>query len=133
MNTDERPFGHLTEAIIGCSFMVHNTLGHGFLEKVYENSLAHELRKLGLRVEQQQRLTVRYDGVVVGEYIADLVVEGSVVVEIKAGRGIDDLHLAQGGNYLTATTMPVGLVINFGQKVTVRRVVGPALRRSSSV
>jgi GxxExxY protein len=69
--------------------------------------------------------------VVVGDYIADLVVEGLVIVEVKAGKGIDDLHLAQVGNYLTATKMPVGLVINFGQKVGVRRVAEPALENPS--
>lgn len=131
MNTDDRRFDAITEAIIGCSFVVHNALGYGFLEKVYENALAHELRKRGFAVELQKRLCVRYDGVVVGDYIADLVVDGYVIVEIKAGRGIDDIHLAQVCNYLTATRMPVGLVINFGQKVTVRRVAGPALRDPS--
>jgi GxxExxY protein len=108
-----------------------NALGHGFLEKVYENALAHELRKWGLKVEQQVRLTVYYDGVVVGEYVVDPVVEGIVIVEIKAGRGIDELHSAQTGNDLAATRKPVGLVINFGQKVTVRRVAGPALQNPS--
>jgi GxxExxY protein len=131
MRTDEKRFDWITEKIIGCAFLVANALGYGFLEKVYENALAHELRKIGLRVEQQVRLTVRYDGVVVGEYVADLVVEGVVIVEIKADKGIEDLHMAQTGNYLAATQMPVGLVINFGQKVTVRRVAGPALMNPS--
>lgn len=131
MDTDERRFDRLTETIIGASFVVHNALGYGFLEKVYENALAHELRKLGLRVDQQLRLSVTYDGVVVGDYVADLIVEGNVIVEIKAGRGIEDIHLAQLGNYLTATRKPVGLLLNFGQKVTMRRVAGPSLRLPS--
>ena len=78
----------LTERIIGCAFKVANTLGHGFLEKVYENALAHELRKAGLEVVQQQGLEVHYDGVLVGEFQVDLLVEGRVLVELKAVAGI---------------------------------------------
>lgn len=128
MGTDEKRYDHLTEAIIGAAFDVHNEMGWGYLEKVYENALVHALRKRGLNVDQQVRLTVRYDGVIVGEYVTDVVVENVVLVEIKAGRGIDDIHLAQLGNYLKTTGLPVGLLLNFGQKVAVRRVVGPAFR-----
>ena len=131
IGTDDRRFDWITEKIIGCAFLVANTLGYGFLEKVYENALAHELRKLGFRVEQQIRLAVEYDGVVVGDYVADLVVEGVIIVEVKAGKGIDDVHLAQVGNYLATTKLPVGLVISFGQKVAIRRVAGPALKNPS--
>jgi GxxExxY protein len=90
----------ITEAIIGCAYKVANTLSHGFLEKVYENALAHELRKAGVVVAQQEPLAVRYDGVVVGEFAADLLVNGSVIVELKAVRALDDVHLAQCLNYL---------------------------------
>src|SRR3954453_17236190 len=84
MNTDKVASNLLSEKIIGCAFVVSNTLGVGFLEKVYENALAHELRKAGLLVEQQHAITVHYDGVVIGSYTADLLVEKVVLVELKA-------------------------------------------------
>jgi GxxExxY protein len=103
---------------------VANALGPGFLEKVYENALAHELRCAGLAVEQQKSLKVYYRDIVVGEYMADLLVEGLVVVELKAVRAFDDIHLAQCLNYLKATGLKVGLLINFGtRKVQIKRVV----------
>ena len=79
----------LTERIIGCAYTVANTLGNGFLERVYENALAHELKKQYLQVEQQKAIPVYYDQIVVGEYVADLLVEGSVLVELKAAKDID--------------------------------------------
>ncbi len=101
-----------------------NGLGAGFLEKVYENALAHELRKTGLRVEQQHGITVHYDGVVVGEYAADLLVEDAVLVELKAVKGLDAVHMAQCMNYLKATGHTLCLLINFGtSRVEVKRVV----------
>ncbi len=113
----------LTEKIIGCAFEVSNTLGAGFLEKVYENSLAHELRKSGLDVRQQQPIDVAYDGVVVGEFIADLVVDDSVIIELKAVKNLDNAHLAQCLNYLKATGLPLCLLLNFGKpRVEVKRV-----------
>ncbi|MFG0243678.1 MAG: GxxExxY protein [Phycisphaerales bacterium JB054] len=112
----------LTEGVIGAAYAVHNALGFGFLEKVYENSLAHELRKRGFVVEQQVGCPVRYDGRVVGEYVSDLVVEGRVLVELKAIRELDDAHLAQCLNYLAATGLPLCLLINFGRRVTVKRI-----------
>ena len=114
----------LSERIIGCAYAVSNALGAGFLEKVYENALAHELRKAGLRVEQQRPLRVQYDGVVVGEYAADLLVEDCILVELKAVRALDDVHLAQCLNYLKATGLSLCLLINFGKpRADVRRVV----------
>jgi GxxExxY protein len=114
----------LTERVIGCAYAVSNGLGSGFLEKVYENALAHELRKGGLRVAQQHGVSVRYDGVVVGEYAADLLVEDLLLVEVKAVKALDDVHLAQCMNYLKATGMKLCLLVNFGQpKAEVRRVV----------
>ena len=100
-----------------------NTLGAGFLERVYENALAHELRKAGSVVEQQKGIVVRYDGIVVGEYVADLVLDQKVIVEVKTAKALDNSHVAQCLNYLRATGMKVSLLINFGQpKVEVKRV-----------
>src|SRR5258708_6516386 len=121
MDTDENRFDGITARIIAAAFKVHNELG-GFFEKVYENALAHQLRKDGLLVQQQVRYVIRYDGVVVGEYIADLVVEGTVLVETKAVKAIDDAHVAQAINFVTASDLPVGLVLNFGQRVDIRRI-----------
>lgn len=117
-------YEELTEKIIGCCYKVHNTLGFGFLEKVYENALKVELENNGLLVEQQKPIKVYYNGLIVGDYIADLLVDNKVLLEIKAGRGIDKAHEAQLLNYLRATNIYVGLVVNFGPKVSiVRRVL----------
>ena len=104
----------ITEIVIGCAFRVHNTLGAGFLEKVYENALAHEVRKAGLVVVQQAEINVYYDRVKVGLYAADLLVESTVLVELKAVRAPDDIHLAQCLNYLRATGLEVCLLLNIG-------------------
>jgi GxxExxY protein len=125
MDTDEDKLNQLTERVIGCAFNVSNGLGCGFLEKVYENALAHELRKAGLHVEQQYPITVHYDGVVVGEYFADLIVEGVVIIELKACRDLDEIHSAQCLNYLLATGLPVCLLLNFGNsKLQIKRLRG---------
>lgn len=114
----------ITEKIIGCAYTVSNKLGAGFLEKVYENALAHESRKVNLHVSQQHGIVVKYDGIVVGEYAADLLVEDKVIVELKAVKNLDDIHLAQCLNYLKATGLHVCLLINFGKsKVEVKRIV----------
>ena len=125
MDADARRSSDLiTERVIGCAYAVGNGLGAGFLEKVYENALAHELRKVGLRVEQQRNMQVHYDGVLVGEYIADLLVENTVVVELKAVRAFEDVHVAQCLNYLKAIGLQVCLLINFGNpRVEVKRIV----------
>ena len=126
MNADERrlELNRVTEQVIGCAFKVGNTLGVGFLEQVYENALVHELRKTGLLVEQQKMLEVWYDGVVVGNYRADLLVENAVIVELKAVTALDSRHFAQCMNYLKATGLSLCLLINFGNpKVEVKRVV----------
>ncbi len=104
----------LTEKIIGCAFKVSNTLGSGFLEKVYENALALEMRKSGLGCEQQRPIPVKYEGTVVGDYYVDILVESEVILEIKATKSIDDSHKAQLINYLKATGIHRGLIINFG-------------------
>ncbi|HUI25001.1 MAG TPA: GxxExxY protein [Candidatus Kryptonia bacterium] len=104
----------ITERIIGSAITVSNTVGVEFLEKVYENALAHELRKSGLGVVQQQSLQVLYDDVGGGEYTPDLLIEGAVIVELKAAKGIDTVHEAQLLNYLKASGVKVGLILNFG-------------------
>ena len=94
MNTDEHRLNEITEIIIKCVYRVANTLGNGFLEKVYENALAHDLRKTGFLVEQQKGIQVRYDGVVVGDYMADILVQNTVLVELKAVKTLDNIHVA---------------------------------------
>jgi len=111
----------LTETIIGCAFKVHNTLGVGFLEKAYENSLCIELVRQNLDVKQQEPIKVYYEGHVVGEYYADLWVENRVIVEVKAVRTLSKQHEVQLVNYLTATGVDTGLLINFGPSVEVKR------------
>ena len=114
----------ITESIIGCAYTVANTLGHGFLEKIYENALNHELSKNGLRVKHQYPIKVMYDGVVVGDYVVDLLVNDQILLEIKAVNKIQDAHLAQCLNYLKATGYKICLLINFGKpRVEVKRVV----------
>jgi len=119
----EYPNAALTEAIIGAAYQVHRRLGSGFLEKVYENALAVELRRLGLGVGQQVPISVIYEGVSVGEYFADLIVDGQVIVEIKVVNELSVIHHIQLVNYLKATGIEVGLLINFGQSVQVVRKV----------
>ncbi|MCC6328389.1 MAG: GxxExxY protein [Acidobacteria bacterium] len=117
------PPSEVTEKIIGCAFKVSNTLGCGFLEKVYENALAYELRKLDFHVAQQQRVDVFYDDVRVGYYDADIVVEGCVIIEVKAVRSLDEAHKAQCLNYLKATGIRLGLLLNFGSpRVEIKRL-----------
>lgn len=106
----------LTEQIIKDFYTVYRALGYGFLEKVYENSLAIELRKMKLEVVQQGEIKVYYAGVVVGEYYADLLVADAVIVEIKAVRTLLAEHEAQLLNYLKATPYEVGRLLNFGPK-----------------
>jgi GxxExxY protein len=113
----------ITEKIIGCAFTVGNKLGCGFLEKVYENALVYELRKSGLRVKQPFEINIYYDGIIVGEYAADLLVEGCVLVELKALRTMGDKEIAQCLNYLKATKLTLCLLINFGNpRVEVKRI-----------
>ena len=99
-------------------------MGNGFLEKVYENALAHELRKSGFAVKQQKSIKVYYDGIVVGDYIADLLVQDAVLVELKAIKILDGIHVAQCLNYLRATGLKVCILLNFGTpKVQIQRLV----------
>ena len=117
---------NITEKIIGCAYRVSNSLGIGFVEKVYENALVHEIQKSGLTVAQQVPIKVLYDEIVVGDFFADLLVEEQVLVELKAVSMLKDEHVAQSLNYLRATGFEICLLINFGtSKVQLQR-----LRRS---
>jgi GxxExxY protein len=103
---------------------VSNVLGPGFVEKVYENALGVELTQAGLRVTQQRRIEVRYRESLVGDFVADLLVEECVIVEIKAVKAFEDIHTAQCVNYLKATGLQVCLLVNFGSpKAVVKRIV----------
>ena len=126
MNADERrlDIDQLTRTIIGAVYRVSNTLGIGFLEKVYENALAIELRNSGLAVEQQFPLRVFYCGIPVGEFSTDLLIEGCVVVELKAARTLEEVHSAQCMNYLRAAGLNVCLLVNFGSpRAQIKRIV----------
>ena len=112
---------NFTQKIIGCAYKVHNALGPGFLEKVYENALRIELGKLGLNIKQQEPIDVTYEGQLVGEYYADLWVDGRVVIELKAIQTLTQRHEVQLVNYLTATGIDNGLLLNFGPSVQVKR------------
>jgi len=112
----------LTERIIGCAFRVSNALGCGFLEKVYENALVHELGTNGLKAEPQPPINVYYDGVLVGEFFADIVVEDTVLLELKATADHHNVFTAQCLNYLKATGKPLCLLLNFGKpRLVVKR------------
>ncbi len=106
----------ITGEILKAFYKVYNELGYGFLEKVYENAMAFELQANGLFVQQQLPINVFYNGKIAGEYFADLIVENKVIIEIKTASTIDKAHEAQLLNYLKATEIEVGLVLNFGQK-----------------
>ena len=123
MVKDKVYYDSLTEQIISCAYTVGNKLGYGFLEKVYENALAIELKSSGLYIETQKPIKVHYEGQVVGEYFADVIVDDDVILELKAVKKIQDVHFAQCQNYLKATGKKLGLLINFGGvRVNVRRV-----------
>ena len=107
-------YSDITQKIIGCAMTVHRTLGPGFLESVYQNALAHELRKSGLSVECEMKIQVRYDGVAIGDFSADMFVDHCVLVENKAVQTLAPAHEVQLVNYLTATGIEIGLLLNFG-------------------
>ena len=118
---EEAQLNALTEKIIACVYRVADKLKYGYLEKVYENALRVELERNDFRVEQQKRLEVWYDGVLVGDYCADLVVNGIVLLEIKTCKTLDEAHKAQCLNYLQTTRLPCCLLINFGPSVQLKR------------
>ena len=113
-----------TEIIIQCFYRVYNSLGYGFLEKVYENAMIIELRKNKLSCQQQKRVHVLYEGIEVGIYFADILVDNEVIIEIKAGKGtIIPQHEYQLMNYLKATQYEVGLLFHFGEKPSFKRKI----------
>jgi GxxExxY protein len=115
---------NITKTVIGCAYTVSNSLGCGFLEKVYENALVRELVKQGLKVKQQQIVKIWYNGVEVGDYIADLIVEDNVLIEVKAVEHLGNTQTAQCLNYLKATGIRVGLLMNFETpRVEIKRLV----------
>ena len=115
---------HTTERIIACIYRVSNGLGSGFVEKVYENALALELSRDGLDFQQQYPIRVLYMDQSVGDFVADFLVENSIVVELKAVKALDDIHAAQCLNYLKATKFKICLLVNFGRpRVELRRIV----------
>lgn len=111
----------LTERVIEAFYRVYNVLGYGFLEKVYENALLIELQKMGIQAAAQSPVQVFYDGKVVGEYFSDLLIQDCIIVEIKAAKSVAVEHEAQLLNYLKATKIEVGLLVNFGPKPEIRR------------
>jgi GxxExxY protein len=121
-----KPMEHedITRKVIGCAYRVYNAMGFGFLESVYEKCLLIELKKAGLRVQTQVSIPVKYEGQSVGDFTADMVVEDRVIVELKSLQRLIKAHEIQLVNYLVATGIPVGLLINFGEnKVDVKRKV----------
>ncbi|MDP3487300.1 MAG: GxxExxY protein [Bacillota bacterium] len=121
--SDEHAYLHsdITGCILKCAFRVYNKLGAGFYEKLYENALAIELGKQGYTVRQQWPISVSYDGIVIGEYFADMLVQDKVIVELKAISELANVHEIQLINYLRATGLNVGLLINFGDKIDHKR------------
>lgn len=126
---DEEGINKISEKIIGCAFKVSNSLGSGFLEKVYENALFIELTKSGLVVKQQFPMAVYYGEDIVGEYFADLLVEDTIVVELKTVSVLDDIHMAQCMNYLKATGLELCLLMNFHRpRVEIKRIISTPKR-----
>ena len=124
MNADERRLNPITEQVIACAYRVSNELGCGFLEKCYKNAMFVDLTHSGLLAQAEHPITVKYRGAVVGEYFADLLVAGEILVEIKAVKSLDDVHTAQCINYLRATGLKICLLINFGRsKIEIKRIV----------
>ncbi|MCZ2100667.1 MAG: GxxExxY protein [Chitinophagales bacterium] len=121
MNLDE-----LTYKINGCAMKVHNTLGNGFQELIYQRCLAIELERAGISFQREQSHTIYYDGIDVGTRRADFIIEDSVVVELKALINLEDVHLAQAKNYVVAYDKPIGLLINFGStSLQFKKVFNP--------
>ncbi len=117
--------GTLSERVLACAVKVHKTLGVGFLERVYENALIIELRKIGISVEQQKRIPVYDDRVIVGDFVADIIVNNTLIIELKAVSGFCNEHTACCINYLKATNLPVCLLLNFGKTaLQIKRIVG---------
>jgi len=123
MNEENYKHSELTEKIIHEAFYVYNTLGYGFLEKVYENALYKRLREDGLKTEIQYPISVYFEDEIIAEYSADLIVDDKVIVELKAIKELAEIHEAQLINYLKATKIEVGLLINFGPIIQIKRKI----------
>ena len=119
----------LTEDIIKIFYKVYNTLGYGFLEKIYENSMMIEFRKAGILAVSQSPIKVTYEGEIVGEHAADIIVDNKVIIELKAAKKLAEDHHAQLLNYLKATDIEVGLLLNFGPKPEISRKVFDNFRK----
>ena len=136
---DESEFLHAatTHVIIGASYALHNELGFGFLEAVYSNGLAVLLRDAGHRVDREVKFKIEFQGKIIGRYRADLIVDDKVIVEVKCARALDPTHSAQLLNYLRASGLEVGLVLNFGHSAEIKRVVstrgGPRSAKASRI
>jgi len=123
MHTDKLKYKELTHLIIKSFYEVFNELGGGFLESVYENAMTLVLQQQGLQVETQKEIAVYFRGTLIGNFRADMIVEGKVLLELKAARCLESVHEAQLLNYLKATTIEVGLLMNFGNEATFKRLV----------
>jgi GxxExxY protein len=132
MDTDKHGFKHkdITDKVIGIFFEVYNELGHGFLESVYERSLEIALSSLDLTVRRQIQIPVWFRGKPVGDFTADMLVENCVLLELKAARSLDSAHQAQLLNYLRATEIEVGLLLNFGLRPEFKRLIFDNPRKS---
>jgi GxxExxY protein len=119
----EYKYSDITEKIIKCAYDVYNSLGSGFLEKVYENALVVKLNKTGLKAEQQFPISVSFENEIVGEFIADILVEDKIILELKAIQELNEVHEAQIINYLKATGIEIGLLLNFGPKIQIKRKI----------
>ncbi len=115
-------YAELIEKMIGTFYDVYNKLGYGFLESVYKKSMLIALKKVGLQVEAKRPIHVHFEGEMVGEFRADIVVENKIILELKSAKTIDDTHVAQTLNYLKATDINVGLLLNFGSKPEFKRL-----------
>ena len=120
----------LSDKIIKCFYEVYNILGYGFLEKVYENSLYNELKNFGLNCERQKKIDVFYKDNLVGEYYVDIIVEDKIILELKTAEAICEEHEFQLINYLKATEIEVGLLLNFGKKPEIKRKIFTNDRKS---
>ena len=118
------PSSKITDGIIKCAIEVHKTLGPGFIERIYENALIRELKVQGIEVEDQKVVPIEYKGVCIGEHRLDLLVEGKVIVENKAVKELDEIHIAQVLSYLKAAKKKVALLLNFAKpKIQIRRII----------
>jgi GxxExxY protein len=131
INKENYKYSDLTEKIIGQIFVVYNTLGHGFLEKIYRKALLKKLREIGLKAYEEYPIKVSFEGEVVGDYFADILVEEKVILELKAAECLNAAFEAQLINYLKATGFEVGLLVNFGKKLEIKRKVFSADHKKS--